>query len=154
MSCLVCTFFLYTHNLFSTSPDDYVVAKSNTSKAIIFDSQPCTPQIALSPNTSSTPADFVPKNTDRTSHASQEKRPRILQATMMFGDKYTGLNEKTLQSHVDHAKRWGYENHILRREIVGAGDWDKFIFCKILHVLDLIIGELKRPTDNRAEWVV
>ena len=72
----------------------------------------------------------------------------------MFGDKYTGLNEKTLQSHIDHAERWGYEDHILRREIVGAGEWDKFIFCKILHVLDLIIRELKRPREDRAQWIM
>ena len=73
---------------------------------------------------------------------------------MMFGDGYVGINERTLQSHIDHAKRWGYRNHILRREIVGAGQWDKFIFSKILHVLDLIIGELKKPREERAEWVV
>ena len=72
----------------------------------------------------------------------------------MFGDSFSGFNERTLQSHVDHAKRWGYEDHTLRREIVGAGQWDKFIFSKILHILDLIIGELKRPIEERAEWVV
>ena len=73
---------------------------------------------------------------------------------MMFGDKYIGLKERNLQSHVDHAKRWGYEDHILRREVVGAGQWNKFIFSKILHVLNLIMGGLKRPTEERAEWGV
>ena len=77
-----------------------------------------------------------------------------MQATMMFGDKYNGLNERALQSHIDHAKRWGYGDYILRREIVGAGQWDKLIFSKLLHVLNLILEELKRPREERAEWVV
>ena len=73
---------------------------------------------------------------------------------MMFGNTFTGLNERILQSHVDHATRWGYRDHVLRREIVGVGQWDKFIFSKVLHVLDLIVEELKKPRAERAEWVV
>lgn len=142
--CFVRTYFLYTHDHFSTSPDDYAAAPSATSETIVFDSQPSTPQVALSKNNPSAPAAFVPKNTNSTSdgsgekqpadfvpkatksnsNVSKEKRSRILQATMMFGDKYIGLNERILQSHVDRAKRWGYGDYILRREIVGAGQWD------------------------------
>ena len=152
--CLVCTFFLYVHDHFSRSPNDYVVAPSTKSEEIIIDSQTSTQQIALSSNKTSAHADIVLENNTHTSDVFEEKRSRILQATMMFGDKYIGVNERTLQSHVDHAKRWGYGDHILRREIVGAGQWDKFIFSKILHVLNLIIGELKRPKEERAEWVM
>ena len=57
---------------------------------------------------------------------------------MIFGNNYMELNERTLQSHFDHAKRWSYGHYILRREIVGVGQWDKFIFSKILLVLELI----------------
>ena len=172
--CFACTFFLYTHDHFSTSPDDYAIGPTATSDAIIFDSRPSTSQIALPSKNPSAhrdsvsettdsisdgsekkqPADFVSKTANSTSDVSEEKRSKILQATMMFGDKYQGLNERTLQSHVDHAKRWGYGDHILRREIVGAGQWDKFIFSKLLHVQNLILGELKRPREERAEWVV
>ncbi len=192
--CFACTYFLYTHNHFSTSPDDYAIAPTATSDAVIFDSRPSTSQIALLSNNPSAhkdsvskttdsvsdgsekkqpaefvsktansvsdgsekkqPADFVSKTANSTSDVSEEKRSKILQATMMFGDKYKGLNERTLQSHVDHAKRWGYGDHILRREIVGAGQWDKFIFSKLLHVQDLIMGELKKEREERAEWVV
>lgn len=53
----------------------------------------------------------------------------------MFGNKYVVINERTLQSHIDHANCWGYGYHILRREIVGADQWDKFIFSNILRVL-------------------
>ena len=42
----------------------------------------------------------------------------------------------------------------MRREIVGTGQWDKFIFSKILNLLNLIFGELKKPMKERAEWVV
>ena len=152
--CLVCTFFLYVHDHISRSPDDYVIAPSTTSEEVIVDSQTSTPQSALSSKNTSAHAVLIPDAKNHTSDVSEEKRSRILQATMMFGNKYTGLNERTLQSHVDHAKRWGYGDHILRREIVGAGQWDKFIFSKILHVLNLIIGELKRPKEERAEWVM
>ncbi len=175
--CFACTFFLYTHDHFSTSPDDYAIAPTATSDAIIFDSRPSTSptsQIALPSNNPSAhrdsvskttniisdgseqkqSADLVSKTANSTGDVSEEKRSKILQATMMFGDKYRGLNERTLQSHVDHAKRWGYGDHILRQEIVGAGQWDKFIFSKLLHVQNLIMGELKRPREERAEWVV
>ena len=149
--CFACTLFLYTHNHFTNSPED---KSSATSEKTIFDSQPNATQIAIPSNNVSASADSVPETPDRTSDVSGKNRPKILQATMMFGDKYDGLNERTLQSHVDHAKRWGYGDFILRREIVGAGQWDKLIFSKVLHVLNLIVEELKRPREERAEWVV
>ena len=79
---------------------------------------------------------------------------------MMFGHNYKGLNERTLQSHAEHAKRWGYGNHVLTREIVGAGEiegegeWNKFIFSKLLYILRIMIMELEKPRDKRAEWIV
>lgn len=152
--CLVCTFFLYVHDHFSRTPNDYDLEPTTKSEEIIVDSQTSTPPISLPSNQTSAQADIVLDAKHQTNYVSEEKRPRILQATMMFGNKYVGVNGRTLQSHVDHAIRWGYGNHILRREIVGAGQWDKFIFSKILHVLNLIIGELKRPKEERAEWVM
>ena len=152
-SCLVGTFFLYTNTQLPASSDDRIIAPSDTPEARIVNPQPDITQIAPSSNKHPSTAQHVP-NSNQTCHVPEERRPRILQATMMFGDKFNGVNERTLQSHVDHAKRWGYGDHILRREIVGAGEWDKFIFSKILHVLDLILGELKKPRAERAEWVV
>ncbi len=153
-SCLVCTLIFYTYDHFSTSSSHYAVAPSDTSETIVFEVPPSRPQLALPPDSPPIAAASGPKDLNQISNVSRETRPRVLQATMMFGDSYSGLNERTLQSHVDHAKRWGYEDHTLRREIVGAGQWDKFMFSKILHILDLIIGELKRPIEERAEWVV
>ena len=152
--CFACAFFLYTHNHFTNSPEDNFAASLTTSEKVIFDPQPNANQSATSSHNGSAPADIVPETPDGTSSVPGKNRPKILQATMMFGDKYDGLNERTLQSHVDHAKRWGYGDHILRREIVGAGQWDKLIFSKLLHISTLIMEELKRPREERAEWVV
>lgn len=147
ISFLVCT--LLFHTLWSR----HGVAPPTTSEAITFDSLSRTPQNGSSSNISSSFADIVNDTANCPSHVSEVERPRILQATMFFGD-YLGDNQRTLQSHVDHANRWGYGNYILRREIVGAGQWDKFIFSKLLLLLELIMEQLKRPREERAEWVM
>lgn len=91
---------------------------------------------------------------------TQNSTPRILQASMMFGHNYKGLNERMLQRHAEHAKRWGYGNHVLTREIVGAGEvdgegeWNKFIFSKLLYILRFMVMEMEKPRDQRAEWIV
>ena len=73
--CFVCTYFLYTHNHFSTLPDDYAAAPLVTSEAFVFDSQMSTSQVALFNNNPSAPAGFVPKTTNSTSDGSEEKQP-------------------------------------------------------------------------------
>lgn len=91
---------------------------------------------------------------------AQNRSPKILQATMMFGHNYKGMNERPLRSHAEHAKCWGYGNHVLTREIVGAGEvegegeWNKFIFSKILYILRIMVMELEKPREERAEWIV
>lgn len=86
-----------------------------------------------------------------------ERRSKILQATMLFGINYAGKdgrNWKTWQSHVEHAKKWGYEDHLLERIMVGEGDWSGFIWSKTLHSLQLVLGELRKPLEQRAEWLM
>ena len=79
---------------------------------------------------------------------------------MMFGHNYKGVNERTLQSHAKHARIWGYGDHVLTREIVGAGEvegegeWNKYIFSKLLYILRIMIMELEKPREERAEWIV
>ena len=152
--CLVCTFFLYTYDQFSASSSVDTDAPWNTSEAIVFNARLLKPPNLQFSEQPLATVDPVPDPMYHSSNVSKERRPRILQATMIFGNTFTGVNERILQSHVDHAKRWGYRDHILRREIVGAGQWDRFIFSKVLHILDLIIAELKKPKAERAEWVV
>lgn len=89
--------------------------------------------------------DFTPESAAPSSYedgiaapdlSNSTRLPRILQATMMFGHNYKGMNERPLQSHAEHAKGWGYGNHVLTREIVGAGEvegegeWNKFILVR------------------------
>ena len=129
-----------------------------------FNSSPARDVVLAQPNTSDTTAPSSNRHGDAISDPSAIPAPRqvpkILQATMMFGHRYKGLNERTLQSHADHAKRWGYGNHVLTREIVGAGAvegegvWDKYIFSKILYLLRIMTMELEKPREERAEWIV
>ena len=141
--CLLSTIVLYRLDPSRSPVLDVAVVQEYTT-------EPTTPSIyedgaaALNPS----------KNT------AQNRPPKILQATMMFGHNYKGMNERPLQSHAEHAKDWGYGNHVLIREIVGAGevegegDWNKFIFSKILYILRIMITELEKPREERAEWVV
>ena len=140
-ACLLITVFLYDRGLSSSPAYDVVVVQSNTPDPV-SDAYGAT--IAESNN----------------NIVDGSKPSKIIQATMMFGHNYKGLNERTLQSHVEHAKRWGYGDHILTREVVGArqvegeGEWNRYIFSKILYILKLMVMELERPREERAEWIV
>lgn len=147
ISFLVCTLLFYT--IWSR----HGVAPPTKSEGITLGSPSRTPHNESLSHISPSSTDSVSETADRTGHVSEVERPRILQATMFFGD-YLGDNQRTLQSHIDHANRWGYGNYILRREMVGAGQWDKFIFSKLLLLLELIMEQLKRPREERAEWVM
>ena len=55
-----------------------------------------------------------------------EGGPRIRQASMLFGSGEKGedaLYERAMRTHIKHGQRWGYTSHILRKDIVGKGDW-------------------------------
>ena len=45
---------------------------------------------------------------------------------MLFGSGEKGedmLYERAMRTHIQHGERWGYTSHILRKDIVGKGDW-------------------------------
>ena len=141
--CLLSTIGLYVRKLSSSPALDLAFPQSNALESTTPSSSE---NDAAIPNPSSTMA--------------RNRVSRILQATMMFGHNYKGLNERTLQSHAQHAKLWGYGDRVLTREIVGAGEvegegvWNKYIFSKILYVLKITIIELEKPREERAEWIV
>ena len=73
------------------------------------------------------------------------------------------MYERALKGHLAHGDRFGYETHILREDIVGAADenerdekghWKAGVFKKPLYVLSLLINELAKPKEERAEWLV
>ena len=141
--CLLSTIGLYVRNLSSSPALDVAFPQSNAPESTTPSSYE---NDAAIPNPSSTMA--------------RNRVSKILQATMMFGHNYKGLNERTLQSHAQHAELWGYGDRVLTREIVGAGEvegegmWNKYIFSKILYVLKIMIIELEKPREERAEWIV
>lgn len=91
-----------------------------------------------------------------------EGRPRIRQACMLFVSKVAGehemgknvIYERSIRTHIKHAERWGYVNHILREDIIGMGEWKVLVFGKLLYLQSIIVGELSRPAEERAEWIV
>ena len=55
-----------------------------------------------------------------------EDGPRIRQASMLFGGGEKGedaVYERAMKTHLIHGERWGYPSHILRKDLVGKGDW-------------------------------
>lgn len=91
-----------------------------------------------------------------------ESGRRIRQACMLFVSKVAqehdmGQNviyERSTRTHIKYAERWGYPNHILRQDIIGQGEWTVLVFGKLLYLQSIIVGELSRPTKERAEWIV
>lgn len=145
--CLFSTIILYGRNSTSHSGQDDVIAQAYTETQ---------KTITRLPYENENDAAIPVSNR----FTAPDRNSRILQATMMFGHNYKGLNERALQSHAEHASRWGYGNHVLTREIVGAGEiegegeWKKYIFSKILYILRIMTMELEKPRDKRAEWIV
>lgn len=103
------------------------------------------------------PASAVSTPTDGQDHLSNsslilsaEGGPRIRQATMIYDtDKFNAIYERTLDSHIKHARQWGYPTHVLRHDIVDAGFFNKPAF-----LLGLIIEEMAKPYGQRADWIV
>ena len=92
------------------------------------------------------------------------KVSKIHQVTMILdgeGPEHE-VYERALKTHLAHAERWGYETHILREDIVGSGKsgrdskghWQSGVFKKPLYLLSLVINELAKPKEERAEWIM
>ena len=103
-------------------------------------------------------------NRNETSADAPVKVSKIHQVTMILdGDgPEHDVYERALKTHLAHAERWGYETHILREDIVGSGKsgrdskghWQAGVFKKPLYLLSLVINELAKPREERAEWVM
>ena len=64
-----------------------------------------------------------------------EGGPRIRQASMLFGGGEKGedaLYERTMKTHLLHGEKWGYPSHVLRKDLVGKGDWKVLVCIKDL----------------------
>ena len=97
-------------------------------------------------------------------HAELGKSARIHQATIIFrNDSDQNVHEQVLKLHVAHGDRWNYTTHVLRHDLIQSveeddrsGEWNgnAGVFKKPLYLLSLVINELAKPSDERAEWIV
>lgn len=72
---------------------------------------------------------------------------RIAKVSMLYGAR-NDLYERAIQSHERHARHHGYPMYVLRRDI-SQGYWNKPMFIQAI-----IIQELCKPAEDRAEWVM
>lgn len=72
---------------------------------------------------------------------------RIAKASMLYG-QYNNLYERALRSHARHAQRWGYPMHVLRHDI-SVGFWSKPTY-----LLSLVLQELRKPAEERVDWLL
>ena len=64
------------------------------------------------------------------------------------------LYEACFKSHLKHGEQWGYATDVLHRSILGDSDISKIYFSKELHILNILITELAKAEDERAQWLV
>lgn len=72
---------------------------------------------------------------------------------MLFdGDKdhLREMYEKSIQTHVNHGYKWGVPTHILKESLVGEGSY----FNKPAFLLSLMLNEMQKPKEKRAEWIM
>lgn len=80
--------------------------------------------------------------------------PKIRQVTMLFGGSPNDIDEQSLNTHIEHGKQWGYPTHILRQNVIDSDNWLEVCFSKPSYMLSLVISELAKPKDERADWLV
>ena len=94
-----------------------------------------------------------PDNASRT----QQEAPRLLQASFFFSnpdENTTELYEKYIDICIQRGVRWGYPTYILRHEISTEEDQQESLLFKVRHLSSLLVGELAKPHDERAEWIM
>lgn len=75
------------------------------------------------------------------------KRPRFAKVTVASGFEDI-LYERALDTHILHAKRYGYPMYIARENVADG------MFNKIAYILHVLLYELFMPADERVEWLL
>lgn len=73
---------------------------------------------------------------------------------MVYESQRIGYYERSIDTHIKHGERWGWPTHILRQDIVGTGAYGTGFYNKPAYLLGLIIEEMTKPKEKRAEWIV
>lgn len=95
-----------------------------SSKLATFPQSTLSPQLSLQDNSSLT--EQIDLNGEPLYDNALEGGPRIRQASMLFRGGEEGedaIYERAMRTHLLHGKRWGYPSHILRKDVVGKGEW-------------------------------
>ena len=83
-----------------------------------------------------------------------EQGSRIRQASMIVGDQHASVFGPCMETHLDHARQWGYPTHILRHDLSRKAGWIRLVLEKSLHVLSLMVSEMAKAAHERADWIV
>lgn len=79
---------------------------------------------------------------------------RIRQASIIIGDQHSSVFEPCMQTHLEHARIWGYSTHILKHDLSGKAGWGRLVLERSLHVLSLLVSEMAKASHERADWIV
>ena len=71
-----------------------------------------------------------------------------MKVTGLYGQHGNELYEAAVASHGEHDRLHGYEMKVLREKIVN-GHWSKPTY-----LLSLLVQELAKGKDERAEWIM
>ena len=70
----------------------------------------------------------------------------ITKVSILYGERNENY-EGAVESHLRHAKRQGYPVHVLRNDIA-RGFWNKPTY-----LLSILVQELSKPVEERAQWI-
>ena len=118
----------------------------------------CTDQFSESTSGETLQADFKSDNTAIDPLLPNVPRPKIRQVSMRVYNARNATNDaldqRCMATHIDHGARWGYPTHILREDVRGKGHWVELLFSKPLYMLSVVVAEMAKSADERAEWLV
>ncbi|KAL2840618.1 hypothetical protein BJX68DRAFT_271567 [Aspergillus pseudodeflectus] len=76
---------------------------------------------------------------------AQQPQPKVGKVMSVYGNH--SVYERTLATHEQHGRHWGYPLFVLKRPILD-GYWNKLAI-----LLSVMLQELAKPVDQRLEWL-
>lgn len=147
---LICFFLIYTLA-------EYLSTRAILTQCAAFgkDGSPWSPttQVAVSSSDQSNrdSVDRISKQTLLNSNSTASTGPlsSIGKVTMLYGPWAEDENNQlVLKSHRQHAEKHGYSLHVLDQQTM-HGMWSK-----LSYMLQLVLGELAKPEEDRMKWLL
>lgn len=76
-----------------------------------------------------------------------DKQPRFAKVAVASGFEDI-LYERALQTHIDHAEKWGYPLYMARENAADG------MFNKVAYIMTVLLNELYKPAEERVEWLL